>query len=313
MTLILSEKDVESFLEMDDVVAAVEEAFRRQGMDEAQNYMRTRTRGSASVLNVMHANNSYLRRGGLKAYMSSSAGTKFLVVLFDSDTSVPLAVMGADLLGRYRTGAASGVATRHLYRKKSGTVALFGSGKQSLTQALALESVMGVEDFRVWSPNRAHREAFARALVERGFRARAYDNPQGALAGADVATAITSSREPFIGAEMLGSVSHVNICGGNVPDHAEVTADGIGLFDSVVVDDLQQSKMEYGDLIQAARAGRFDWGSAMELGQVVAGRRSPKGKTLFKSGGAAIEDVAAASLVYLRAKETGRFPDYDLV
>lgn len=312
MTLFLSETEVESYLRMEEVVEAVEEAFRQQGV-EAQNFMRTRTRGSASVLNVMHANSSYLGRAGLKAYLSSKAGTKFIVALFDSNTSVPLAVMGADMLGRYRTGAASGVATRHLYRGRSGVVALFGSGKQALTQALALGAVMKVESFRLWSPNRANREAFATVLEGRGLSARPFDTPQAAIAGADVATAITSSREPFLDAKMLAQVSHVNICGGNVPDHAEVTADGVGLFDAVVVDDLPQSKLEYGDLIQAARAGEFDWDSAVELGAVVAGRRPVEGKTLFKSGGVAIEDVAAASLVYDKAKASGRYPDYPLV
>lgn len=310
MTIFLSEGDVESLLSMDEAVAAVEEAFRMQGSGRAQNCMRTRTRGAVSVLNVMHATSQYLGRGGLKAYMSSGGGTRFLVVLFDTADSSPLAVMAADMLGRFRTGAASAVATKHLYGKKSGKVALFGSGRQALTQALALRSVMEVVELRVWSPTREHREGFSRLLKGRGFAAEPCETPEAAADGADVVSTITSARAPFLGEEALKGTSHANLCGGNVPGHAEVSAGAVGSFDTVVVDDLQQAKVEYQDLIQAAAAGRFDWGSAVELGDVVAGKKTPKGRTLFKSGGAAIEDVAAAQLVYERAKALGRYPEF---
>jgi ornithine cyclodeaminase/alanine dehydrogenase-like protein (mu-crystallin family) len=88
----------------------------------------------------------------------------------------------------------------------------------------------------------------------------------------------------------------------------------VGAFDTVVVDDLAQAKTEYGDLIQAANDGFFSWESAVELGAVVAGRRKPKGRTLFKSGGAALEDVAVASMIYDRAMQSGRsYPGVELV
>jgi len=314
LTLLLSERDVEDLLEMRDVVASVEEAFRRQGMGEVSNFMRTRSRGSASVLNVMHANLTYLRRGGIKAYMSSRAGTKFSLLLFDDNDSELLAVMGADILGRFRTGAASGVATKHLYGKPSGTLAVFGSGKQALTQVLAMKEVMALEEVRVWSPDPEHRRAFAQKLRTGGMKCKAFDSPALALDGAEVATAITSSKQPFLTAQMLEGVSHLNLAGGNVPDHAEMTSEGAGSFDTLVVDDLAQAKIEYGDLIQAARDGTFSWDSAVELGAVVAGRRRPRGRTLFKSGGAALEDIAVASMIYDKATESGRsYPNVELV
>ena len=314
MTLVLSEKDVEDLLDMKEVVSSVEEAFRREGGGEASNSMRTRSRGGDSVLNVMHSNLAYLGRGGLKAYMSSRGGTRFVIVLFDGSTSLPLAVMGADVLGRYRTGAASGVATRHLYRRPSGTVAILGSGKQALTQLKALESVLSLNEVRVWSPNKGHRDRFARTLSAEGYRASAFESPGGALKGADVASAITSSKEPFITRESLDSISHLNICGSNQPTHSEADPSAVGTFGTVVVDDLLQARVEYGDLIQAAEAGRFRWESAVELSSVVAGRVQAKGPSLFKSGGAALEDVAVASMIYDKALRSGRsYPSVGLV
>lgn len=298
---------------MKEVVASIEEAFRREGMGESANSPRTRSRGPASVLNVMHANLSYLGRGGLKAYMSSRAGTRFVLLLFDSSDSAPLAVMGADVLGRFRTGAASGVATRYMYGRPSGTLALFGSGNQALTQALGVGSVISVEEVRVWSPTPAHRDAFTRRLVKEGFEASAFDSPLAALEGAQVACSITSSREPFLTEGMLGGITHVNICGGNVSDHAEMTEGAVGAFDTVAVDDIAQAKVEYGDLIHAVAAGTFAWESAVELGAIVAGKRKARGRTLFKSGGAALEDVALASLIYDKAVASGRrYPSVEL-
>jgi alanine dehydrogenase len=314
LTLVLSEGDVEGLIDMKQVVSSVEEAVRRQGTGEASNFMRTRSRGKASVLNVMHANLSYLERGGLKAYMSSKAGTRFVLILFDTTNSQPLAVMGADVLGRFRTGAASGVATKYLFGKRSATLAIFGSGKQALTQVLALREVMSLEEVRVWSPTPEHRGAFAKKLGTSGINSKESDSPSEALDGAEVATAITSSKRPFLTDEMLENVLHLNIAGGNVPDHAEITSAAVGSFDTVVVDDLAQAKIEYGDLIQAAQDGAFSWEEAVELGAIVAGERKPRGRTLFKSGGAAIEDVAVASAIYDSAAKSGRsYPSVELV
>jgi ornithine cyclodeaminase/alanine dehydrogenase len=304
LTLILSERDVEGLIDMKEVVSSVEEVFRRQGMGEVSNSMRTRSRGIASVLNVMHANLSYLHRGGVKAYMSSRAGTKFAVLLFDTNDAKLLAVMGADILGRFRTGAASGVGTKYLYRKRAGILALFGSGRQALTQVLALKEVMSLQEVRVWSPTREHRESFVRTLETYGFNSGAFDSPAAAVKGADVATAITSSGRPFLTDETLENVRHLNLAGGNVSDRAEITTAGVGSFATIAVDDIQQARIEYGDLIQAAKDGVFSWESAVELGTIVAGKRKPEGRTMFRSGGAALEDVAVASLIYDKATKS---------
>jgi alanine dehydrogenase len=314
LTLVLSERDVESLIDMKEVVSSVEEAFRRQGMGDVSNFRRTRSQGAASVLSVMHANLPYLGRGGVKAYLSSRAGTRFALLLFDTNDSSLLAVMGADILGRFRTGAASGVATKYLYGKRAGSMAVFGSGKQALTQVLAMKEVMSLDEVRVWSPTPEHRVAFAKKLKTYGFNSNSFDSPAAALKGADVATAITSSRQPFLTDDMLEDVLHLNIAGGNVSDHAELTAAGVGAFSTIAVDDIAQAKVEYGDLIQAAKDGAFSWESAVELGTIVAGKRKPEGRTLFKSGGAAFEDVAVASMIYDRAtKSSVSYPSVELV
>ncbi|MDA4120962.1 MAG: ornithine cyclodeaminase family protein [Thaumarchaeota archaeon] len=312
MTLFLSESQVEQLLEMPEVVSSVEEAFKREAEGEAVNSSRTRSRAPSAELNVMHAVLTYLGRGGLKCYMSSQRGTRFVFILFDMQDSSPLAVMGADLLGRFRTGAASGVATKYLYGGASAVLAVFGSGKQAITQVRAIAAVTHLSAVRVWSPNKAHRESFARKLGEAGFDASASDTPQAAAKGADVGTTITSSNDPFLDLETVAGLQHLNICGGNNPDRSEIASEAVGSFLTVAVDDLPQAKVEYGDLIQAAAAGTFSWDRAVELKDVVAGKVRPRGKTLFKSGGAALEDVAVASMVFDKAMKEGIFSTSDV-
>ena len=221
--------------------------------------------------------------------------------------------MGAHVIGRFRTVAASGVAPKHQFGKPSGTLAIFGSGKQALTQVLAVSAVMGLEEVRVWSPTASHREAFAAKLSSEGFRAKACETVEKAAEGAQVASTITRSGEPFLSDRSVNSLLHMNVCGGNVPGHSELTPAAVGMFGTVVVDDLPQAMGEYGELIQAAAAGVFSWDSAVRLCDIVAGRRKPKGRTLFKSGGAALEDVAVADLVYERALTSGAaYPSVEL-
>ena len=305
MTLVLSESQTESLLVMEEVVAAVEEAFRREAEGLAVNSVRTRSRSPMGVLNVMHAALPYLGRAGVKSYLSSPRGTRFVFTLFDLDDSSPLLVMGADTLGRFRTGAASGVATKFLYRGSSAALAVFGSGNQAMTQVRAIAAVVSLTKVKVWSPDRAHREAFARRLSAAGFTAFASDTPVLAADGAEIGTTITAAKVPFLNAKTVAGLKHLNVCGGNDPDRSEITSDAVGSFLTVVVDDLAQAKVEYGDLIKAANAGKFEWDAATELKDVVAGKVKPLEKTLFKSGGAALEDVAAASVLYDKAVKAG--------
>ncbi len=312
MALFLSEKDVASLITMKEVVQAVEGCFRRQASGSAVNSARTRTPSPGAVLNVMHASLPYLGRAGVKCYLSSARGARFVFVLFRLDDAEPLAVMGADVLGRYRTGAASAVATRHLFRANEFDFAVCGAGKQALTQVLAMREVTSLSSVRLWSPHSNRRELLAKELGKQGFAASTYDSLEDALSGAEVATAITSSKEPFLTPGLVRSVRHLNLCGSNTPSRAEATPECVGEFQTVVVDDIGQSKTEAGDLVAAEKEGRFSWDRAFELKDVVSGKVRGTGRTLFKSNGVAIEDVAAASLVYDRAVKEGGYAEGSL-
>jgi ornithine cyclodeaminase/alanine dehydrogenase-like protein (mu-crystallin family) len=309
LTLVLSESDVSGLLDMKEVVGSVEECFKRQGGGAAVNSPRTRSAVPGSVLNVMHASLPYLGRAGVKCYLGTRRGTRFVFVLFDLADATPLCVMGADILGRYRTGAASAVATKHLLGMKELTMSVYGSGKQALTQVLAMAEIASLSQVRVWSPDGAHTAAFTDRLGKLGFSIYAAESAGDAGKGADVGSAITSSKEPFLTAKSVEGLRHLNLCGANVPDKAEATADAIALFRTIAVDDLRQARVEAGDLINAAKAGVFDWARAVELKDFVVGKAVAKAPTLFKSGGVAIEDVAVASVIYDKAVKSGAYAE----
>lgn len=309
MTLLLSEKDVASLVDMKGIVGAVEDCFRREASAEAVNSPRTRASTTRAVLNVMHASLPYLNRAGVKCYLSSAKGTRFIFILFRLEDAEPLAVMGADILGRFRTGAASAVATKHLFRKKEFDFAICGSGRQALTQVRAMGEVASLKSVRVWSPHRERRDSLAKELQGLGFAASAYGSLADALSGAEVATAITSSKEPFLTPELVQSVGHLNLCGSNSSSRSEASPECVAGFQTVVVDDLGQSKVEGGDLVAAVAKGLFSWDRALELKDIITGKVHATGRTLFKSNGVAIEDVAAASLVYDRALKNGGYAE----
>src|ERR1700686_523036 len=158
VALILREADVQELIEMDDVIAAVEAAMRELGEGTAQNEPRRRAFAPGGLLNVMFA--SYPGGGvtGLKAYTIAGGRVRFLVVVFALDGSVQ-ALIEAEHMGAYRTGAATAVAVRALKPRMPATVALIGAGRQAATQALAVSRAIEIKELRVFSRDPERRAA----------------------------------------------------------------------------------------------------------------------------------------------------------
>ena len=147
MTLIIREDEVSRLLTMQDTLDAVEGSFRSQGEGTSVNRPRRRFhipgRGNMQLMSGV----CYYREAmGLKVYTAFRTGTRFMVLLFSAETGDLLAIVQADHLGRMRTGAASGVATKYLAKESAKTVGMIGSGGQAATQ---LEAVCAVRNNRV--------------------------------------------------------------------------------------------------------------------------------------------------------------------
>ena len=309
VTLLLREADVRALLTIGDAVAALEFAFREWAEGRADNQPRRRVRAGV-FLATMSAALPAAGVVGLKTYTSGKSGTRFWVLLFDATSGQPRAIIEGDHLGRLRTGAASGLATRYLAPQHASRVALFGAGTQALTQALALIAVRPVREIRVVSRDPNRRSAFVRELRQAWPDGKILEasSVREALSGAHIVTTITSSGDPLFPGAWLEPGQHINAAGSNWPNRREIDGQAVARAQPVVADDVEAARVEAGDLLLAERDGCLDWETVTSLRDVVtakAARSSPDQITLFKSVGLALEDLAAAATVLQRAEERG--------
>ena len=293
---------------MDDVIKAVTAAMTELGQGTAQNEPRRRVFAPGGLLNVLFA--SYPGGGytGLKAYSVADGKVRFLVVMFGLDGSAQ-ALIEADFMGAYRTGAATAVAVKALAPAGAATVALIGTGWQASTQALAISRVLEIKELRVFSRDYERRAGFARDQEDQlGVPTIAAASAELAVRGADVVITMTTSSQPVIDDEWVEPHAMVVGAGSNYRNRAEIPAALVARAHTVIVDQLAAAQLESGDLVQAYEAGKFDWKSAVELGSVLAGKWQPpvdRGITLFESHGLALWDLAAGSVVLAAARERG--------
>ena len=220
-------------------------------------------------------------------------------LLYDSETGKPLAFLEANNLGMIRTGAASGYATDLLAAPDASVVGLIGSGWQARGQVEAMRAVRPIKEIRVWSRNGEHAKHFADE-----FGCRAVASAEAAVWDAPIVVTATSAKDPVIESAWIKPGTMINAMGSNVANRREIPAD-LMRSARVVVDDLEQAKIEAGDIIMAD-----SWANVVELKDVQRGH-DPARVTVFESLGIAVEDAAAAAYVYEQAvaKKIGRqFP-----
>jgi ornithine cyclodeaminase/alanine dehydrogenase-like protein (mu-crystallin family) len=316
MALILRESDVQDLIEMDDIIAAVENAMRELGEGDALSEPRRRAFAPGGLLNVMFASYPGGKCTGLKAYTVSDGHVRMMVAMFRLDGALE-ALIESDFMGAYRTGAATAVAVRALGSAIPAKIALIGTGWQASTQALALSRVVEIDQVRVFSRNAERRATFAEEQAEQlGVEIVATETAEAAVRGADIVVTVTTSHAPVIEARWVEPHALVAAVGSNFRNRTEIPAELVQRAQTIVVDQLAAAQLESGDLIQAAAAGQFNWNEAVELGAVVAGRwerPDRTGITLFESHGLAIWDVAAASVVVQAARRRGGYEEIELL
>jgi ornithine cyclodeaminase/alanine dehydrogenase-like protein (mu-crystallin family) len=298
--LYLTEADVLRFLPMSDCLALMRTAFERLASGEAVNQPRRRLILPArSVLHYMAGSDGpYF---GAKIYSTNPGHPPhFLFLLYRSADAGLLAVVEANHLGQIRTGAASGYATSLLARPDSRTLAVIGSGFQARAQVEAIRAAIpSIAAVRVWSRSPERRDRFAQ---ETG--AAAAPSADAAVIGADIVVTATSSADSVLDDAWIAPGVHINAIGSNQAQRRELPAALVLRADLVVVDSIEQGRIESGDLLLAG----VDWDRVVELKEIAsarAGRTRPEAVTIFKSNGMAVEDVIAAGLVYERALQAG--------
>ncbi|MDP6182450.1 MAG: ornithine cyclodeaminase family protein [Gammaproteobacteria bacterium] len=310
MTLHISEAEVDRLLDMPATIEAVENVFRLQGEGRVHNVPRRRAVGESTSLHMMAAAISPLDRIGFKAYTTGPSGARFVVNLYRESTGELDAVVDAGRLGQLRTGAASGVSAKYLAREDAKAAAIIGSGYQAQTQLEAIAHVRQLSNVYVFSRSRENRTAFAAEMADRlGVEVEPVDDPETACSQADIIVAATSSSTPVVMGSWIAPGAHVVAMGANRIQARELDDAAVGGCDLIAVDDIEQSKIESGDLSEGVDKGVISWDEIVHLGDVVAGvapgRRYRSQMTLFKSLGIALWDVAVAHRLYEVAVREG--------
>ncbi len=304
MPLYLTEQDVAELLTPADAVEAIEACFRRLAAGSVENRPRYRLGLEGGSLAVMAAADLELGYAGAKVYAGFADGARFVVLLFRADSPELVAVLEADKLGQLRTGAASGVAARHLASAGATSLGMIGCGWQAETQLACIRAAL---------PQVERVVAFCRTEE----RLAAFCDEHGAEPGeshrdageCDIVVTVTTSKDPVLRGEWLRPGALVCAVGANDGRRRELDNVVLERAAFVCCDSVDDAKLESADLIEPVSSGVLDWLEVHELQEVVGGevtgRHSDEDIVVFKSNGLAAWDVAVAAAVVERARAAG--------
>lgn len=307
--LVLSRTEVEELLNMDDAIKAMEEVFAAS------------SRGEADSIGVLHIDASkfggfwsakpgYLHKGyvGVKLGCGYPANatkgiptTLAAVLLSDATNGLPLAVLDGIYITGVRTGATGGVAAKYLARKDSGVVGVVGTGMQGRMQVLALKSLFRLREVRAYDVDDGRRSAYVREMEQKmGVPIKDAKSPEAAIRGADIVITVTPSKAAYVRDDWIVDGMHVNAFGAD--SHGKQELDKKIYKRAKLVTDKIEVALEK-ELFERKNVHA-------ELGELITGkkkgRENQKELTIFDSTGLGIQDVAAASLVFEKAKKQGK-------
>ena len=295
MTLFLSRRDVADLLTLDDAIEAVERAFRLLGEGRVP---------APAIAGVHAADGAFHIKAALLGdrfaakingnFFHATPRIQGVIVLCSDTAGTPLAILDSIEITMLRTAAATAVAAKYLARHDARTLLVAGCGVQGVVQARAVSRVRPIERIYAYDTNRAAAEAFGGEVVDH-------------IVDADIVVTCTPSRTAFL--ERVRPGTFVAAVGADSPEKQEIAPSL--LASSRVVTDVTEQCATIGDLRHAIAAGVMTRDDVhAELGEVVAGtkrgRSSDDEVIVFDSTGMALQDVAAAAIVYERAVAAGR-------
>jgi ornithine cyclodeaminase/alanine dehydrogenase-like protein (mu-crystallin family) len=222
--------------------------------------------------------------------------------LLDGATGEPLALIDGPRLTQWRTAAASALASTWLSRKDASKLLVIGAGAMAPFLARAHAAVRPVTEIAVWNRTSAAAEKVAAGLRSDGHSAHVESDLDQAIDWADIVSAATISTTPLVHGARLKPGTHVDLVGGFTPQMREADDDAISRS-RVYVDTRGGATKEAGDIVQPLASGVLAAdGIVADLHELARGQKVGRGSadeiTLFKSVGAALEDLAAGIAVY---------------
>lgn len=317
-TLIVSHADVERLLPMASCIDVMADALAATTRGDAMLPLRQvlRVGGGRSAFAVMPA---VLGGRDGPAAIGAKVITVFpgndvtpyeshigVVLYFDDVHGRLLAIIDASSVTAIRTAAVSGLATRLLSNTDATRLAILGAGVQAMTHLDAMMAVRPITEVRIWSRGAARCASFARwAHARFGLTVQICESAEQAVRDAQLVCTVTASREPVVQGAWLAPGVHINAVGASVSTARELDTQAV-VQSRLFVDRRESALNEAGDFLIPRQEGAIDDSHILgELGDLVLdpsrGRLSNNDRTLFKSLGLAVEDVAAARFIYERA------------
>jgi ornithine cyclodeaminase/alanine dehydrogenase-like protein (mu-crystallin family) len=290
-----------------DLVEALRQGFR----DDIETPVRHQYRTSdVAILLLMPAWSKDFT--GLKTVVFKSDNSELGLptitanyLLIDNRTGATVAIMDGTELTRRRTAAASALAADYLARKDASSMLMVGTGALGTHFVRAHAAMRPIKTVQLYNRSPDKAKNLKAELARDGFEVSVVSDLEKAMAAADIISCATTSTEPILRGKWLRPGTHVDLVGAFKPQMRETDGDVIARA-CVYVDTREGAEAEAGDLLQAAQEGKFRMENIQgDLFQLcrgeTAGRRNSEEITLFKSCGTAIEDLAAATLVYSRS------------
>lgn len=300
MALIIDEKVTRKLIDMPRALRLVEQIFHDRAAEKVQSLPRRRLKSSQKQLNVMVAWQADSDLICLRAY----AGESNTVTLYNGRTGKIQAVINMGYLSSLRTGAASGVAAKHLAPSEPKVLGIIGPGWQATFQVEAILCSCPVREVLVFGRNPEKTKEFIRQMSkDLSVEWKEVSSLEEMEAESDILVVATDSFSPVINGIRLKDEVLVISMGANQSVKHEISGDLIRRMNLVVTDDLPTAQTDSGDLIAACGAGITRWEDVIPLEKIVAeGAPQPRPKKiLFQSNGIADEDLAVGRYVLEQA------------
>lgn len=315
----ISSKEVTQLLSMAECIEVMETALCNMvsGVCHAPQRQALWLPDKSGLLGTMPAFDTEFGKLGIKIMTVFPGNHKLgkeshqgIIVLFDHKNGQPLAILNAGEITAIRTAAVSAVATRQLALESAADLLILGCGVQAVKHVEAMMSVRPISRIRAWDLYPSAAEKFANKvslLFNIDVEIQNGDIP--VVEEAEIICTLTPSANPVLFGRDLTPGIHINAVGSCTPGTREV--DSVAIEKSKVFVDKKEAVLnEAGDLLIPISEGIVKKEHIIgEIGQVcgkkIPGRQSPKDITFFESVGLAVEDLAAASFIYEKAKNKG--------
>ncbi|CAM3626909.1 ornithine cyclodeaminase family protein [Aeromicrobium ponti] len=317
--LVLSEKQIQSIYSMESAIKDMEQALAHYMEGKIQNPHRTVLDFPDKKASALYMPSAMVPIGKTAVKVVTifpgnpalgKKTTQGVILLSDTENGEHLACINASYLTRVRTGAASGIATKHLAKKLARSAAVIGCGAMAEEQLQAVLEVRKIDEIMLYNRTVSKAHDFAEKI--KGFKGKIdiIENADEAVSKADIVICSTRSERPVFSGQALQPGTHINGVGSYLPHMQEVDTETLLKSSKIVADTIEGVKDEAGDFIIPANEGKWSFSELHgELGELAAGkitaRENDEEITFFKSVGIAYFDLAVAAAVYEKAIREG--------